>query len=378
MLENDYDYLIAGTGCAGLSLAVHLLREPGLQEKKILLVDRVQKTKNDRTWCFWEKEPGPFEDIVRHRWERLWFHGEGESRLLSTAPYQYKLIRGIDFYNYCFDFLSRFPGVHRVQAEVEQSGASILLDGHRIQARYAFSSIPTSLPENPSYWKLLQHFKGWVIKTPGPVFDPAAATLMDFRVNQHGATAFVYCMPFSETEALVEYTLFSDSLLQPSQYEEELSSYLKNIIKLDNYEVLEKEFGIIPMTDQPFPKSAGNIYYIGTAGGCTKPSSGYTFQFIQQRSSEIARSLALTGSPSTRPASRRFSFYDRILLNVLGSKKMKGEKVFSDLFRNNTVDTLFPFLDNQSNLLQELRVIGSLPVGPFFRAACQELSSRKD
>ena len=59
-----YDYIIAGSGCAGLSLLHKILQTPSLQNKSILVIDKDQKKSNDRTWCFWEKNPGPFESIV--------------------------------------------------------------------------------------------------------------------------------------------------------------------------------------------------------------------------------------------------------------------------------------------------------------------------
>ena len=56
--STQYDYIIAGAGCAGLSLAVHMIHSGKFSDKKILIVDKDDKQKNDRTWCFWEKEPG--------------------------------------------------------------------------------------------------------------------------------------------------------------------------------------------------------------------------------------------------------------------------------------------------------------------------------
>lgn len=49
-----YDYIIAGGGLAGLSLAYYM-NQTVLREKSILIIDQDTKTKNDRTWCFWEK-----------------------------------------------------------------------------------------------------------------------------------------------------------------------------------------------------------------------------------------------------------------------------------------------------------------------------------
>ena len=59
-------------GCAGLSLAVHLIQSGKFSDKKILLIDKESKIQNDRTWCFWENENGLFQNIVYKSWEKVW------------------------------------------------------------------------------------------------------------------------------------------------------------------------------------------------------------------------------------------------------------------------------------------------------------------
>ncbi|MEP7258825.1 MAG: lycopene cyclase family protein, partial [Flavitalea sp.] len=212
---NSYDYIIAGAGAAGLSLLMRMIDSGKLSDKKILLVDRTPKIKNDRTWCFWEKEPGIFEPIIYKEWQRLWFHGEGYSKLHDISPYRYKLIRGIDFYKYCFKTISEQPNITVLYGDIKscvsnESETFIMVDEKKIAAAYIFSSIlPERKPLKPNQYYLLQHFKGWIIETSIPRFDPSQATLMDFRISQDAGTAFVYVMPFSPTKALVEYTLFS-------------------------------------------------------------------------------------------------------------------------------------------------------------------------
>jgi glycine/D-amino acid oxidase-like deaminating enzyme len=62
MRKDSFDYIIAGGGLAGLSLAFYLNESEHLRGKKVLIIDRDAKRRNDRTWCFWEREPGAFED----------------------------------------------------------------------------------------------------------------------------------------------------------------------------------------------------------------------------------------------------------------------------------------------------------------------------
>jgi lycopene beta-cyclase len=127
------------------------------------------------------------------------------------------------------------------------------------------------------------------------------------------------------------------------------------------------------MTNYDFSSQENNITHIGTAGGMTKASSGYTFQFIQKQSADIVRALLKTGKPLLKERSKKFHFYDSVLLNVLATNRLTGEQVFSDMFSRNSITDIFNFLDNESNLAQDIRIIKSLPALPFLRAALQQL-----
>ena len=60
-------------GCASLSIIMRMIASEKFSQKKILLVDREPKIRNDRTWCFWEQEAGFFEDIVYRKWNAALF-----------------------------------------------------------------------------------------------------------------------------------------------------------------------------------------------------------------------------------------------------------------------------------------------------------------
>jgi len=377
-----YDYIITGAGASGLSLLVHLIKFGKFSNKKILLLEKSPKTNNDRTWCFWETEPGMFEDIVHKRWEKLWFYGNSTyAELNDISPYQYKLIRGIDYYNYCLELIKTAPNITVRYGDVEKvvsdhTGTYAVFNGEKIYAQYIFNSIvfnPPGLKKKEYY--LLQHFKGWVIKTIEPVFDPLEAVLMDFRVSQDNGTTFVYVMPFSAHEALVEYTLFSDKLLPDEDYTKGLKNYIEHYLFTDEYEVTSEEFGVIPMTNHHFPVRQKNIINIGTAGGNTKASSGYTFQFIQKNSKQITEALIKTGKPfvSRSFIKRRFDLYDATLLNILHYNKLSGSDIFTTLMEHNTMSQVFKFLDNDTSLFEELHLIRHLPWKTFAGAALRQL-----
>lgn len=379
-MKNRYDYIIAGAGCSGLSLLLRMLRQPALRDKSILLLDKAPKNTNDRTWCFWEQEPGIFEPIVHHRWSRLEFRSNFLQRELQTDPYQYKMIRGLDFYRHCFSELARHPNVevlhtavHSVGTETDNAYAGTS-DG-RFYSDYLFNGIPPSqiaVPKNK--FILLQHFKGWRIRTDRPCFDPTKARLMDFTTSQSAGPAFFYLLPFTENEALIEYTLFSPQVLESREYEIKLEEYVARCCHSGGYAILEQEFGVIPMTNISFPVLDGRVINIGTAGGRVKPSSGYAFRSIQKQADQIIDSLLAHGDPVHLPKEPvKHDFYDSVFLNVLHQRPQEAPLVFSRMFAATAPKTIFRFLDNESTFAEDLQVIGSLRSTAFVKAGLSEL-----
>jgi lycopene beta-cyclase len=198
---------------------------------------------------------------------------------------------------------------------------------------------------------------------------------MDFRMSQQHGTTFVYVMPLSTTKALVEYTLISKQLLNNEDYDAGLQDYLHRFLHLSQYKILHEEFGSIPMTNFVFKSPSGNIINLGTAGGQTRPSSGYTFQFIQKQSDQLVNSLLQKGIPLAVNGfnTRRSRWYDGILLRILTNDKLPGNIIFSNLFRNNKATDILQFLDNETSFLQEMKIISVLPKGVFVKAALQQV-----
>lgn len=379
----EYDYIIAGSGCAGLSLLYRILKEPTLSHKKILVLDRDQKTENDRTWCYWEKGDGLFEHIVHHSWQTLEFLTEKFTRQFDLKEYRYKMIRGIDFYNLIIPFAKTFKNVVLKHEQIERIASvgdtAIVQTTHtQYKSKYVFNSTnlyyPTINPDN----SLLQHFEGWVIQTETPVFDSKIGTLMDFSLNQqHGAT-FMYMLPTSSTEALVEYTLFSEKVLDKSLYQKALQHYIKHNLQVDQYTILHKEFGVIPMSLAQFSANTASnhcVVNIGTAGGFTKASTGYTFQFVQKNTQAIVQNLVANLSPHQQITFRdkMFSWYDKTLLEVLMSKKMTGKEVFAIMFEHLSPDKILAFLANESSFWEEIKIMNSVPKKTFILAGLKQI-----
>jgi lycopene beta-cyclase len=375
--ENKYDYIIAGAGCAGYSLLYHLLQDPILSKKRILVVDANFNKGNDRTWCFWEDKAGPFESIVCKKWSKIEVLKGTMQRLLPTAPFEYKMIQGIDFYKHISAFAKDFENVEWVASKIlsidsVHGGAIVHWEGGAANADYVFSSINVDRIQS----KLWQHFKGIVVEFDAPVFDEGIARLMDFNVPQMDATAFMYLLPITDKKALVEYTLFSPSILESAQYDLVLNAYLEEHYKGQTYQIQHTEMGAIPMTSKKLTSNDGAVVSIGTMGDAVKASTGYAFQFIQQQTQQIVDQLKLNQALNPAVHHTRHQFYDAVLLYILENQKMAGDEIFARIFKKNTAATVFKFLSNTSTLLDDLKIMSSLPTPIFLPAAIKVLFRR--
>ncbi len=92
-----YTYTILVAGAAGLSLAYQLVHSK-LRDQPILIIDREEKNRNDRTWCFWSERVEPFSSIFYRSWEKIGFIQERWQKVIPLGRYRYNMIRGIDFY----------------------------------------------------------------------------------------------------------------------------------------------------------------------------------------------------------------------------------------------------------------------------------------
>jgi lycopene beta-cyclase len=375
--ENKYDYIIAGAGCAGYSLLYHLLQDPLLSKKKILVVDANFNKGNDRTWCFWEDQAGPFESIVCKKWSNIEVLKGTMQRLLPTAPFEYKMIQGIDFYQHISAFAKGFDNVEWVASKIlsiepANSGARVNWEDGAANADYVFSSIHGDRIQSA----LWQHFKGIVVEFDAPVFNDIIARLMDFNVPQKDATAFMYLLPLTDKKALVEYTLFSPSILDTAEYDLVLNAYMEEHYKGKAYTIVHTEQGAIPMTTKKMTSTIDNVISIGTMGDAVKASTGYAFQFIQKQTQQIVKQLKLNQTLDASVHYTRHQFYDAVLLYILEHNKMAGDEIFARIFKKNDAATVFKFLSNTSNLMEDIRIMVSLPTQIFLPAAIKVLFRR--
>ncbi|AWA29201.1 lycopene cyclase [Flavobacterium magnum] len=375
-----YDYIFSGTGLAALMTLNQMVKSGGFSDKKILLLDQDAKQTNDRTWCFWETGKGAWDKILTQKWRYVWFKNENSSRKMDLSPYEYKMIRGIDFYNKILKRIALQSNIEFVQCRVtgySESAGNVVVqtDADDFSCRKLFNSVYDQKPvlEQTGFPLLQQHFVGWRVKTETPSFDPNVATFMDFSVPQKGNTRFMYVLPVSDTEAIVEYTLFSKDLLPQHEYEAAITAYLSDL-HIANYKIVEKERGSIPMTSYRFWKhNTKNIVHIGSAGGWTKASTGFTFKNSDKLSKRLVHFLQRQADFSKFHKNDRFWFYDLLLLDILSENNEKGAMIFSAMFRKSHPALILKFLDGETTLYEDLQVIWQCPKGLFIRALVRRI-----
>ena len=362
MIVSAKHYVILGAGAAGLSLC-HALLKRGVTAD-IVIFDRKPAFTDDRTWCFWDTASHPYSHLISHCWH-TWDVVDSDGRRASQqSEHGYACLRGADFYAFVLEEIRRHPNVTiQLNCPVENS----LPD-----ADFVFDSRPRPVP--PGGLTFSQRFFGQFVRAPKPVFDPSRCTLMDFQVSQERGLHFVYVLPFSSTEALVENTYIqppSAELITPAQHRSEISAYLSTHFGSSLFCAEREEWGAIPMTTQELPKRDGSHFFIGTAGGCSKPSSGYTFTRIQQQCRRIADAAAAGTLDSFQepPTPARSRFFDTVFLQALSDNPDAFPDYFYRLFSRVPPETLTAFLSETSPWPSDLPIVRSLPLPPFLRAA---------
>ena len=372
----QYDYIFAGVGLASLMVLHEMMEADVLKNKRILLLEPDAKNQNDRTWCFWEKGVGEWDAVVAKEWSSGFFINNEKEIECFGEGMKYKMIESSLFYRKVLSELNKCSEV--VWKNVRMKGYSegesfvtVTTDSETYGANFLFNSVLdlSQLQDNKRCPLLLQHFQGWFVKTDVPCFDANRAAFMDFSVPQNGNTRFMYVLPVSETEALIEYTLFSAELLQEKEYENAIADYLKQKGIID-YTITRKEKGIIPMTAYPFwKKNSKRVLNIGSAGGWTKASTGYTFKNSVKQSKKVVAYLKKGLNDFThfyKP--NRFAFYDSLFVEVLFRQNHLGYLLFSGMFSTVQPETVFRFLDEKTTIKEDVKVVLSCPKLPFIKA----------
>ena len=368
-------YIILGAGASGLLLAYRMSQDRYFDDKSILIIDQLKDKGNDRTWCYWEEGEGEWDELLTKKWSKVFFGSEDFTNTLDISPYTYKMIRSQKFYHKLWRSIEQKSNFIFVEDSVKKyseldNGVKVVTNKSTYFGLKLLNSIPdkTVYEKQQKYPVLKQHFVGWFIKTKTDCFDDSMATFMDFNIPQKGNTRFMYVLPIDKKTALFEYTLFSKDLLEHSEYEDAIKDYLKEK-KVTDFEILEKENGAIPMTSFKFQElNSSSILNIGTAGGWTKASTGYTFYSTSKKTKELVVFLKKEDDLSMFAKRMKFWFYDLLFLDVLANNNEKGSSLFASIFKKLNAKTILKFLGEESNIREDLKIITSVSPKPFILA----------
>ena len=376
-MTKKFDYIICGAGLSGLVLSHKIINDRFFDNKSILIIDKDLSHKDHKTWCFWEDKESVWNDYVVKSWNTICFKSSGINKETRLENFSYKMIKSEFFFESLIQKIRNEKNFTVVEDEIidisEDSVITIKTKSKIYHSDFVFNSLFDLNNLKSNYPLLIQHFKGWTIQTENNFFNDEVATIMDFSINQKKDTRFFYVLPTSKNKALVEFTLFSKSFLNDNEYDIELKKYIKQI-GINNYVIIEKEKGAIPMTCHPFDENnSKKIINIGTAGGWTKPSSGYTFKFVDKNCDKIISFLKKEKFSKKISFKTRHWIYDLIFLHVLHTKNDLGKKLFEKMFLKNKTELVLRFLDNDTSLNEEINIASSFPKILFTKSLIQNI-----
>ena len=189
---------------------------------------------------------------------------------------------------------------------------------------------------------------------------------MDFDCDQRDNVHFFYTLPFTKNKALIETTWLSKMDNKSlKDYDNQLEKYIKETLKIKNYKINYQEEGAIPLF-YPKKQTSKNKINIGSAGGMTRLSTGYTFLNIQDQSKYIVNNIEKVQNLKPYHIGKKYEFLDNIFLNVLKKYPDKMPKIFLNMFKAQS-KTVIKFLSNKSNIFEDLGIILKMPKWIFIK-----------
>ena len=349
----EFDYVILGGGCAGLSLAYQLDINNKIKNKTLAIVEMREEYKRDKTWSFWKITDHNFDDCIIKSWNNFTINIKSETYEVLNKEYPYQTIDSGLFYQKILKQLKQNKNIEYFKNTNEL----------KLENSIIFNSFLTKENHENELW---QHFKGLEIETSKNIFDDEIFNLMDFDCDQKKNVHFFYTLPFAKNRALIETTWLSkmnDKSLE--DYDIQLETYIKDTLKIKDYKINYEEEGAIPLF-YPRNKVDKNKINIGSSGGMTRLSTGYTFLNIQEHSKYLVNNIDQIQNVKPYHIGKKYEFLDKIFLNVLKSHPEKMPKIFFNMFKA-PPKKVIKFLSNKSNIFDDLSIIFKMPKWIFVK-----------
>ena len=363
---NNYDFIIIGAGCSGLSLLYEMNKSNVLKNKTCAVFDKRKNFSKDKIWSYWNIFEHSFSDCLLDQWDKVIVKGDKEI-ILDCKDFAYQSVDSEKFYNKILKNISENKNIKlfldRGVDEINEENNQITIKSNNeiFKANLVFDS---SLKNNDTDdTKIYQHFYGCEINFKETANLNKHPILMDFNCNQGNWTHFFYTLPLGDNKIFIETTWISDqNNFAKEQYIHEINEYIQNNLNYKKeYTAGYNEMGSIPMFHFKDNTNYQKVIKIGTAANLTRKSTGYTFLNIQKFTQELVQKLIKNQIITNARIQSKYNFLDKIFIKVLLEKKGNMHKIFVKLFKNNKTKDIINFLSNNSNFFQDIKIILSMP-----------------
>ena len=382
-MNQHFDLVIIGGGCAGLSLA-YQLSQFGENCPKTLIIEEREAYTNDRTWCFWDLKEPIHGDLAPYKWKKFTIKNNHMAYEYGCEETPYVMLPSDIFYKNTLSAIRSNTKIQLLTGEklldqvIKKDAWQIHTSTFSASAANVVDTRPikTMTKKDSLMW---QSFVGYEVEVEGQQFIEDQLVLMDFDSNFKEGLAFIYCLPTSNNKALIEYTVFSEELFVAEQLTDRLLEKIDEYTKNAGYKIVRKEAGILPMGHRLIEQKDDPTYlFAGLFAGAARPSSGYAFQRIQNWAKECAFEL------KHKHQLKKFKkdawiqkWMDLLFITVIKKNPIIGAKVFVELFKNCDVRTVANFMSDHSSLWDKLKIVTSLPALTFLLAIPELIRSKR-
>jgi lycopene beta-cyclase len=289
--------LIAGGGLAGSLAAIALAQKR--PEVPLLLVEEGDTFGGDHVWSFYDDDIAAehrwlAEPLISASWQGYYVAFPGQSRRFKAT---YNSVRSAALDAAVKGALR--PDQYRLGTKVVavRDNELVLLGGEKIKADGALDARgAANLSMLDLGWR---KFAGqeFTFSAPHKVDRPV---LLDATVEQHDGVRFFQCLPFTETQMLVEDCYLSDTPDLPGDAADRLDAYLA-LRGWKKSGTLRKEQGALPLAMGgdfgAFWRVGGaRVAKLGLRGGFFHPTTGFTLPDAVRTASLLAEQRDFTGS----------------------------------------------------------------------------------
>lgn len=382
-MNQHFDLVIIGGGCAGLSLA-YQLSQFGENCPKTLIIEERESYTNDRTWCFWDLKDPIHRDLAPFKWNKFSIKNNHTVFEYGCEETPYLMLPSDIFYNNSLSAIKSNTKIQLLTGE-KLLDKVIKKDAWQIPTSKFLATASNVVDTRPiqSMTKkdslMWQSFVGYEVELDGALFVEDKLVLMDFDSNFKEGLAFIYCLPTSNSRALIEYTVFSEDLFTANQLTDRLLEKIGKYTQNKSYTIIRQEKGILPMGNNQIEQIDDPTYlFAGLFAGAARPSSGYAFQRIQTWSKDCAFELINNRQlMKFKKDSWMQTWMDLLFITVIKKNPIIGAKIFVELFKNCDVRTVAHFMSDHSSFWQKLKIITSLPALTFLSAIPELIRSKR-